>query len=438
MLLSLDNLTPEERRVLATQEGAFAVIMGYLKAERGNIPPSVFNKLAKQLHYPKQKKEDLVSLAKKIQEDKTLQSLYDKGFERKIKLDDIPDYLHEENTLLEEDVFAHVTNYLISKEDNNARLRELRKLQREGVYMRLLMEGLKKHIVDELKGMPRSKYIKTEVPEPREGDRSLVLLLADWHIGALTFNEETGGYNFNKLVGSVQDIVTQVLQLVKELDIKHLYVFHLGDVIEHVSMRNVNQAFDSEFPATKQTAKAERLIIDMLSVLSKETHVTFGMIAGNHDRFNGNKNDQIYNDNMVYVILDHLFLAQEKWGALPNVTIIDNREDTYELNVKVAGKNIKIMHGDREGKKTDVKIPKHIKDEPIDFLILGHIHTNRIIQEDYARFHVYVGSPMGGNNYSKENNLPTTQGSQMVMVLTEGSDTPYFIPLMLDKEGKVS
>lgn len=435
--MSENKFTPEEQELLKTKEGAYAVIMGYLKAERGKIAPSVFNKLASELGYHKMNKDDLVSFTKEMQEDKELLNLYMKAFERSIKLEDLTytwddpvDDVPHTIALNEADVFSQVTSFLIDNENNNARLRELRKLQREGVYMRILMDNLKQHLVNELKGMPRAKYLRTEVPEPHKGDRSLVLLYADWHVGALVFNEDTGGYDFIKLQGKVQNSINQALQLVRDLDIKHVYVFHLGDVQEHIDMRNVNQAFEAEFPATEQIAKAQRLIVDMLMVLSKEVHVTFGIVAGNHDRFSGNKDDKIYNDNSIYVILDTLFLLQETFGQLPNVTLIDNREDTYEFTIKIAGKNFKVKHGDHEKKGNDVKIPKHIKTEPIDYLLMGHIHTTRITQEDFHRFHVYVGSTMGGNNYSKELNLPTTKGSQMIMVLTEGSDTPWFIPLL--------
>ena len=114
-----------------------------------------------------------------------------------------------------------------------------------------------------------------------------------------------------------------------------------------------------------------------------------------------------------------------------NVTLIDNRKDVYSFKDNVAGKRIKVVHGDNEGKKVDVKIPKHIKEEVIEYLIMGHIHTTRIIQEDYSRFHVYVGSPMGANNYSAENNLPTTSPAQLIMVLDPKVDSPQFMPIFL-------
>lgn len=426
------KLTPEEQELLYTKEGAFAVVMGYLKAERGKIAPSVFNKLVSGLGYEKQNKAGLMHMADCIEEVEALRNLFQKAFKREIKLDDVPNANEEPSHLTEADLFQQVTSFLIANEDNNARLRELRKLQREGIYMKILMDNLKNHLVEELKGMPRAKYLQTTSPEPPQpGDRSLILLLADWHVGALVYNEATGGYGFKKLQGQMQDVVTRTLGIIRSLNVKHVYIFHLGDAIEHISMRNVNQAFDSEFPATEQIAKAGRLMIDMLLSLSKEVHITFGIIAGNHDRFEGNKNDKVYNDNAAYLILDKLFLLQDTFGQLPNVTLIDNRKDTYEFIINVAGKNIKCVHGDHEKKSDGRKIPKHVKDIVIDFLFMGHVHTTSITQEDFARFHVYTGTTMGANSYSKENNFPTTAAAQMIVVLEEGSSTPFFIPLMV-------
>jgi predicted phosphodiesterase len=441
--LSIERLTTEEKQLLLeSYKGPFAVIMGYLKAERGKIAPAVFNKVAQGFGYDKKmNKAALMSLAEEINEHPGLFSLYDKGYKREIKLDDVSklieaEYDDEDKLVKEEDLFAQVTNFLIDHEDNLGRLRELRKLQREGVYMRILMDNVKKHMTEELKGMPRAKYLQTHSEPVKKGDRSLVLLFSDWHIGALVYNEKTGGYNFKKLVHQIEEVKKYVLDLVDELDIKNVYVLHLGDQIEHISMRNVNQAFEAEIPATHQVTKATRLIVDLLITMSKHVHITYGMIAGNHDRLDGNKNDKVYNDTFTYIIIDTLFLLQEM-GQLTNVTLLDNRNDTYELMLKIAGKMTKSVHGDHEKKKDSVKITKHIKEQVIDFLFFGHFHTTMINQEDFGRFNVSSGSPMGANNFSKELNLPTTFASQTAVILTEGSNTPWFIPMIFDKDGNL-
>lgn len=443
------NLTTEELRVLHTRDGALAAIMGTLKAIDDKPRAASANKILAALGYKKTNIREMKSLASCFGSNEELNSLYRKAYQKKITVDDIPTYQHEEEytssyeeeheeAVKENELFSLFSTFHMDREEGNARSRDLRQVVRDGTYMRHLMENCKKYLHEELKDMPRMKYVKTPQEKPKAGDKSLLLLVSDWHIGAVVYNEDTGGYNFQKLSTQVQEMVNEVDTMMDDFNIQNLYVFHVGDIIEHISMRNVNQAFEAEFPAAQQIAKATRLVIDMLAALSKSHHVTFGMVAGNHDRLNGNKNDKIYNDTVTYIILDHLIDMQEKFGALPNVTYIDNREDTYEFTVKVAGRNIKVKHGDTEKKKDDVKIPKHIKEEPVDILIMGHIHTGRVVQEDYSRFHVYVGSTMGANNFSKELNLPTTTASQSAMILTEGRNSVMFNQLMFDKKGKIN
>lgn len=443
------NLTTEELSVLHTRDGALAVIMGSLKAINDQPRAAPANKILKALDYDRTNIQEMRALAETFSEQHELNSLYRKAYQKLILVNDIPrnsygeeynaEYEKEHKEAVSEDnLFSLLSTYHMDKEDGNARARELREVIKTGVFMKHLMESTKKHLAEELKDMPRMKYIKTPQPKPKAGDKSLVLLVSDWHIGAVVYNEDTGGYDFKKLSIQVQEMVNEVETLMEDFNIQNLYVFHVGDIIEHISMRNVNQAFEAEFSAAEQISKASRLLIDMLAALSKSHHVTFGMVAGNHDRLNGNKNDKIYNDTVTYIILDHLIHMQEEFGVLPNVTYIDNRENTYEFTIRVAGKNIKVKHGDSEKKKDDVKIPKHIKEEPIDIFIMGHIHTGRIVQEDYSRFHVYVGSTMGANNFSKELNLPTTSASQTTMILTEGRSSVLFNQLMFDKNGKIN
>lgn len=433
--MSKDHLTPNEIELLKTEEGAFAVFMGYLKAERGKIAPSVFNSLAKKLGYEKQSKDNIIRLAKKIQQDEKLTNLYEQAYKRIITLDDIPHPETNETTLTEKDVFAQITSFLIDNEDNNARLRELRKLQREGVYTKILMENLKKDLKDELMGMPRAKYLTTEVHPPRHGDKKIILCFSDWHIGVLVFNESTGGYDFKRLEASVSSILVEVEYLLKLFDVKEVFILNLGDFTEHINLRNTNQAYDAEMTLSQQIAKAVRLTVDILAKLSRHVHVVYGQVAGNHDRLQTNKNDAISGDTTAYIILDMLFFIKEELGQLPNVRLMDNRKDVYTLWLDVCGQTILAKHGDKEA-KGGTKINKHIKDKPIDILFTGHYHYSAMTQEDYARYTVTVSSPQGANDFSKSLNLPTSFGSQMVTILEEGRLSPIFMPLIL-KGGKV-
>lgn len=430
----------KDTRVVEGYMGACAVVMGYLKRERGNIPVSAVNKLIKELGYDGMHLQELQTVASDINEDKLLSNLYELARKGEITLDNIPPVQHDEEeekpTLTEKDVFSAVTPYITEKTNNMADIREFRKMQRDGTAMKLLFESLKKELVEELKDLPKAKYIKTEVKTPQRGDKSLILCFSDWHVGMYVINETTGGYNFDMLTSYVDNIVDEVMKMVKEQDIKHLYVYNLGDITEHINMRNVNQAFDAEMHLSKQISTSTRLTVDVLSKLSKHLHVTYTQIAGNHDRMQASKNDVISGDSTAYVLLSTLIMLQEDLGQLPNVTVVDNRESMYAYTQEIAGLTVKAVHGDKEKKGLHNIIGKHVKTKNIDLIIMGHFHSTLIQQEDYARYKVVVGSPQGENDFSKDNNMSSSFGSQMIIVLEEGRKSPVFYPIML-KEGEI-
>ncbi|QEM43224.1 MRE11 double-strand break endo/exonuclease [Bacillus phage Chotacabras] len=430
----------KDTRTIEGYLGASAVIIGYLKRERGQVPVSVFNKLFKEVGYESVNIQELQDMANRINETDTLNHLYNLALQGSITLDNIPsaksDVDDDTKTLTEDDVFSVVTPYITEKENNMANLREFRKMQRDGTAMKLLFESLKKELIEELKDLPRAKYIKTEIKPPQQGDKSLILCFSDWHVGMYVINETTGGYNFDMLTSYVDNIVDETLRLVKEQDIKHLYLYNLGDITEHINMRNVNQAFDAEMHLSQQIATATRLTVDVLSKLSKHLHVTYTQIAGNHDRMQTSKNDVISGDSTAYVLLSTLIMLQEDLGQLPNVTVVDNRESMYAHTQDIAGLTVKAVHGDKEKKGLHNIIGKHVKTKNIDLIIMGHFHSTLIQQEDYARYKVVVGSPQGENDFSKDNNMSSSFGSQMIIILEEGRKSPVFYPIML-KEGEI-
>lgn len=426
------TLSTKELDVLSTQLGAQAVIFGHLSKTYNKVTVTRYNKLSVGLGYDKVTSYDLDFVRKDIMEDPIASKLNSLAMAGQLHLSDLTitdEGLAEEADLEDDNLYNYTSPIVTANQEVLANQREFAKLQREGAYTELLFKGLKKHLVNELQDLDKPKYIE-RIRTNEEGSKELIVALSDWHIGAYVRNIDTGGYDFTIFKDRLNRFLTEVKNTIAKEDITLVHLYHIGDLIEHINMRNVNQAFEAEFSATEQSAKAQRVLVEILQDLSAYADIRFGMVGGNHDRFQGNKADKIYNDSIAYLVLDGIFLIQEL-GLLPNVEILDNREDIYSFYDEVAGKVIKVCHGDSEGKKVDVKIPRHIKNTPIDYMIMGHIHTSRIVQEDFHRYHIYVGSTMGANNYSQENNLPTTSPSQLMILLENGSDSPTFKPVML-------
>lgn len=390
------------------------LIITHLALTNQSIRVAPYNKIADAIGVPRTNITELKELTNFVLSTPELSDIMAKGQKGEI---DILALLG----MTPKETLINSLPYISVKEENLAVQREQRSLLRLGANFDRMLSGLKDALNKELSTI----NFTTAPPRERvstESSYSIVATTSDWHVGALVDKDGVlPGYSFKDLERRMEQYTDEIIDTAEMYGVDEVYLIHLGDWIEHINMRNVNQAFEAEFPATTQIAKATRLIINMLNKLSDNVNVTFGGIGGNHDRFQGNKGDSVYNDNVAVVIMSTLQLIQEH-GGLPNVTIIDNLTNIYSLECNVAGRAIKAVHGDAEKKGVDHKIPKHIKEYPVDILLMGHIHTSRTIQEDFSRFHLYCGSPMGANTYSLTNGFPTTDPMQSIIILPHDND----------------
>lgn len=401
-----------------TVEEVYAVVFGVLLRDEGKIVSSKFNKIINELGLDRVRAKEIQEIYNEIDADDYLADIKEQATDGEITLDTIEgvtgDKPFEDKKLVDT-----VSSYVVDNKRRLAELREVRKQQEPHAYTTILMQDLRedfKSIEEPILDRESGITIK------ESNDKELVVLLSDTHIGYQFKDSKTGGYNFEILKERIQHFVNKTVKEILERDIRNVTIYFVGDLIEHVSMRNVNQAFDTEFTLSEQITKGTRLLIDVIQQISEVTegNLKFGMIGGNHDRLQGNKNEKIYNDNVAYIVLDTLINLQEL-ELFNGIEIIDNRDDVYTIEDQVCGKNIIVNHGDTL--KGNVNhIPKFIKDQVFDILITGHVHHLKVKQEDYTRQHITVGSTIGYNTYSKELNLSRTAPSQQLLFLEHNSE----------------
>ena len=414
-----------------TVEELYAIVIGVLGKEEGKIVLTKFNKIIKELGLDKVNSSEFVDIVDTVRENEYLNSLKNSALSGELGLGDLRS-VDDRKVFTGNDYFKTVSTYVTENERTLSQQREFRKYAKQGAHINILMEDLKKSIIRDLQPMNTLlesqfyNYVNTEK------EKSMVVLLSDFHIGALTSDYTTGGYDFNILKCRLNQFLETVIEDIESKDITDVTVYFVGDLVEHISMRDVNQAFETEFTLAEQISKGTRLIIDILNNIRQYVpgKLTFGIIGGNHDRMQGNKNQKVYNDNVAFVVLDMLLMLKQQ-GVLKDIELIDNREDIYNIRDTILGKKIVVNHGDGlKGKGNH--IPKFITDSHIDLLITGHVHHHRITQEDYNRFHIVASSPMGYNNYAKELHLSKTKPSQQILVLEEGTKNIDIKTVFLD------
>lgn len=419
-----------------------AVVIGYLFKNFNQLTTARYNKVATTLGFDRQSASGLQALLSYIQEDAQLLTYLDKGVKGLLTLDDLdPQPAGEEVT--DEAIFNVLSTYTVANEEVLANNREFRKIQKEGAQFERLFKGLQKQLYKELQNveglkphyLPNEDFLSFEKTKDNK-DIVACLNISDWHVGATIKNVGFGDYNFNILVERINLLIKGTLRYIKLMGVTELHIHFNGDLVEHVNMRNVNQAFDAEFPLSEQIIKGQQLLIDLIKRfdnVEQLSKIVFGITAGNHDRFQGNKADKIFNDNVAYIVLENLRAVKDLGLFSDKVTIIDNHKDTYSFEDNIGGGLVKVNHGDHEKKSAPAKIAKYIKNQAISLLELAHVHSVSITQEDYYRFHIYNGSPMGANEYSKENNFPTTAPSQNLILFDKVTNSYIFVPIRLDR-----
>uniref|UniRef100_A0AAU6MXA9 Exonuclease n=1 Tax=Staphylococcus phage 184DA TaxID=3110532 RepID=A0AAU6MXA9_9CAUD len=397
-----------------TIEEVQAVIIGVLFKDEGKIVTSKFNKITREFGLDRIGRDDLKEIVEDIRKDEYLNELKNKAIKGKVTLGDLKDVA--DNQVFEGNNYhEEVSTYVVAKEKELSHLREQRKHSRHTAYPQIMFDELKEHMVKELKG---ETLVEHQGSKATINNTELIVLLSDFHVGNVT-TDMSNKYNFEVLKSRLNHFIDTTVKEIEDREISNVTVYFVGDLVEHINMRDVNQAFETEFTLAEQISKGTRLLIDILNSLSDVVtgELRFGIIGGNHDRMQGNKNQKIYNDNVAYIVLDSLLLFQEN-GLLNGVDIIDNREDIYTIRDNFGGKSIIINHGDGlKGKGNHIN--KFILDSHIDLLITGHVHHFSVKQEDFNRMHIVASSPMGYNNYAKELHLSKTKPSQQLLFLNK-------------------
>ncbi|MEC2335088.1 hypothetical protein [Bacillus subtilis] len=261
-------------------------------------------------------------------------------------------------------------------------------------------------------------------PIPDHGNTRIIAVVSDWHIGALV-NVEGNQYNLEIAKRRINDYIVQILALANARKVYRIDVVYLGDMLEHAYMRN-SQAYHAEFPVSKQMALGGRLMIDLLTRLSKTHFVTYRGISGNHDRMNGDKNANIDGDTGMVVVNEMVKLFIES-SEIKNLMYVQAKD--FSTTLEVNGKMFKFVHGDLEKKADAGKIHDHSSRDKVtyDAIIYGHFHHFFALEVGVDRWEIRCGSTKGSDDYSEKLGVGSAPSQLAIVVTEQGQIEPYRI-----------
>lgn len=417
----------ELQEILKDYHGTLALVFGRSVFENSAIRTAFVNKQLVHIGLGKVGTKDLTSLFNYIKEDPKYLKVYTQACMGRLTLDDLPVGENEE-PITERGLYDIVTPYVADVNATRANINEFRKLQRETSMQKYIADKVASELVEAFKDY-KAPIIK-DTPKARVAGRTAVITPADWHIGSVIDNVEGNTYNHELFKIRLEEYIQACKAYVTSMNCDNIVLVHLGDIVEGIDMRKINQPYETEMTATKQISVATRVFVDMILELAHiGLPMRVGGVGGNHDRYTSNKKEAIYGDNIMYNIIDTLLILKESKVLPDNVEVIDNRDNIYEINLDINGSKNVFVHGDNEKKGNPNRIAKYISNEDIHNIWFGHYHSFLVGQEAYARLSIMSGSIMGFNSYSKTIGAPSTRASQLITILGTVNGTPEKITI---------
>lgn len=310
-----------------------------------------------------------------------------------------------------------IGNMKMAKLELQEQARSTNKLIRETGKNVLLIESIEKALRDNPPLGAETPKVQEDNPFFVRENKSAIVCLSDIHYGA-EVDLLDNVYNTSVAKIRLRDYLSKVVKRLRRENVTAVHVVNLGDIIENAYMRSQN-LFDVHLNLSEQIVQVTDLIIEFLSGLQTEFGlITYQAIAGNHDRLQGNKDNNLNADHAVNISNQIIKTWIRYSGA--SVELLDN--DGYFADLDVMGYKFAFVHGDRNNlnKKTMLAEISSTHDVNYDCLIGGHIHHFTENEVGLGKHQVTFGSVKGIDDYSIRINAKSTPSQGFVIVSKEG------------------
>ena len=405
-----------------------AYILGELYKTYGyRVPAARVNDYLTELGFGKHQKankQELVQLVQDINKDDDLKEAYTSVRDGKVSLwDAFKDTIKKEGITTEQEwdqrEVTKVTPSAVHQLEVSKYQRELKRDIRTGAMMTSLMQSISEQLKDSISRLPEEKVPVIPIKKDK---LAYIDITSDMHIGALV-DLPNNQYNWEIAQKRLLEHTRYAMSIAKSMGLSTIYEVNIGDLVEQ-SYLHYSSSMDCEFPLAEQVAKATSLVIKQLQLLQSEFHVVFSIIAGNHDRYSGDKSKELFNDSVAFTVLSTIKLMQ-KCGQLNNVQALDNSKNIYRSEFDVLGHHVLLTHGEALNRKKNDNVSRLGHEVQPDLIIAGHYHTFSTWQEEGHATVVVAASLKGTDQYATRNELGNAEAGQSAVVLSENSNHPW-------------
>tara|TARA_B100001939_G_scaffold273248_1_gene241107 strand:- start:1033 stop:2244 length:1212 start_codon:yes stop_codon:yes gene_type:complete len=274
--------------------------------------------------------------------------------------------------------------------------------------------------------------IKKSKPKPQtiNGKSSMIVCLSDWQMG------KRDGDGTKGIVERIEQMIPDVTARIKELrksgvDLAHLYVVGLGDIVEGCEGFYPMQEHSVEYDLRRQKMIARRLLVKSLKAWAPLfKNVVVACVPGNHgeNRKNG-KAFTTFGDNFDVAIFDEAAEIFQENPAYKHVKFVIPENDLW-LTLDVSGTIIGLAHGHQfrtGGRYSHQKAVAWLSGQAFgmtemgdaDILISGHFHHLFVVNEG-KRTLMQCPSVDGGSEWFENMTGKSSYAGTLTFSITPG------------------
>lgn len=310
--------------------------------------------------------------------------------------------------------------YIQKLEDKKRELERARiKLNSDKIeYNKWLREDCRNEMIVEKLVDAISQLEPLNVPSPlsyKENDRAFLLCFGDEHYGTELSVKDLFGHEINKYSPEIfeirmNELLSQVIEIIKKENIRVLNIFSMGDEIDGIL--RVSQLMKLRYGVVESTIKYAEFISNWLNELSNYVNIKYYHTNGNHSelRMIGQPKGTFIEDNMDKVVVEFI---RERLKDNQNFQIIEN--PTGYMFTQLCDYHVLGFHGETKNMTQQMQDFEKIYGVPIDYLIAGHLHHSKSETVGINSEVINIPSIIGIDDYSMKLNKTSNAGATLLV-----------------------
>lgn len=310
--------------------------------------------------------------------------------------------------------------YIQKLEDKKRELERARiKLNSDKVeYNKWLREDCRNEMIVEKLVDAISQLEPLNVPSPlsyKKNDRAFLLCFGDEHYGTELSIKDLFGNEINKYSPEIfesrmNELLSQVIEIIKKENITVLNIFSMGDEIDGIL--RVSQLMKLRYGVVESTIKYAEFISNWLNELSNYVNIKYYHTNGNHSelRMIGQPKGTFIEDNMDKVVVEFI---RERLKDNQNFQIIEN--PTGYMFTQLCDYHVLGFHGETKNMTQQMQDFEKIYGVPIDYLIAGHLHHSKSETVGVNSEVINIPSIIGIDDYSMKLNKTSNAGATLLV-----------------------